>query len=279
MATATPTSNPSSGSPPTPAKPPAPAVPARPPSPPPRPRVGELRDVGTVLRESVDADRWSSRGSVKVTGDVHIGEGDLEGTATLGGRVEANAWRSRGVLDVEGAIDVRTAFASAGTLHAGQTLHAGDGDLRGSTRVSGAVTVDRTLSVRGHLIAPSLAVGALRLEGGGEVPGEITGTAIELRLEGNSAFGSIVARTVVVRGKVPNLVEKVLGRRVSVTVRRVEADTVELEGVDVAFVRAPQIRLGRDAHVTEYEGTIGYRHPSSRVGFESKSPPPYGLRR
>jgi len=279
MAAVTPTPPPSGAAATAPARPPAPAAPAKPAPPPPRPKVGELRDVGTVLHETVDAERWTSRGAVKVTGDVHIGHGDLEGTATLGGTLEADAVRSRGALDVEGSIEVRTTFVSAGTLHAGATLHSGDGDLRGSSRVSGAVTVDRTLSVRGHLIAPSVAAGALRLEGVGEVPGPITGTAVELHLEADSEFGSVTARSVVVRGKVPNLVEKVLGRRVSVTVRRIEADTVDLVGVDVAFVRAPQIRLGRDAHVTEYEGTIAYRHSSASVGFESKSPPPYGLRR
>jgi len=62
-------------------------------------------------------------------------------------------------------------------------------------------------------------------------------------------------------------------------VDRIEAESVKLEGVKVAFVRAPQVILGRGCHVTEVDGTIVRRHPSSHVGPESRSLPPYGLRR
>ena len=216
---------------------------------------------------------------MKVTGDVHIVEGILEGASSVGGRLEADAVRSQGSLDVEGAVDVRGTFSSSGTLHAGRTVHAGEGELRGSCRISGAVTVDRAMSVRGSLLAPSVTAGAVTLVGEAEVPGTVTAGAATFRLTANSTFGTVQARDVTVHGKVPNLVEKVLGRRVIVRVRRVEAERADLEGVDVDFVHAPEIRLGRDAHVTEYEGTIVHRHPTSRVGFESKSPPPFGLRR
>jgi cytoskeletal protein CcmA (bactofilin family) len=278
MAATPPTTPPASGA-PTPAKPPATAAPAKPAPPPPRPKVAEIRDVTSALHDSVDAERWNARGAVKVTGDVHIGTGELEGNASVAGKLVASSLRSHGALDVEGPIEVSGMLSSAGTLHAGQALHAGDANLRGTSRVSGAVSVDRALSVRGHLIAPSIVAGTLSLDGVGEVPGQVTAGSVDLRLSTQSSFGTVVARSVTVHGKVPNLVEKVLGRQLSVTVRRIEADSVHLEGVDVAFVRAPLIHLGRDAHVTEYEGSIVERHSSSRVGFESRSPRPYGLRR
>jgi len=256
-----------------------PSTPARPTAPPLRPRVGDLRESGTVRKESVNADRWTARGTVKVTGDVDLGQGTLDGTVSLGGKLTATGLEYRGTLDVGGAIDVQGTLTGSGSLRAGLTFHAGDADLKGTARVLGATSVDRILTVRGSLTAPSLIVGELTLQGEGQVAGDLVGRSVSARLTADSAFGTIRAGSVSVRGRVPNLVEKVLGRRVTVTVQRVEADAVTLEAVDVKFVHSPKITLGRDAHITEYEGTIIRRHPSSRVGFESKSRPPYGLRR
>lgn len=259
----------------------APAAPAVPPapSPPSRPRSGALRDFGTVRRDSVDADRWTAHGTVKVTADVTLGDGDLEGNVAIAGKVTAATLRSRGSLDVEGAFDVSGIFTGSGDLRAAVTLHAGDMDFRGSVHLGGALSVDRALRVRGALSAPRLTAGAVALEGEAQIAGDLIASAVQARLTNDSSFGLVRARSVRLRGRIPNLVEKVLGRRISVTARRVEADEVELEGIDVQFVHAPKIVLGREAHITEYEGTIVRRHPTGRVGFESRSAPPYGLRR
>lgn len=246
---------------------------------PPRPRPGEVREVGTVRKESVDTDRWTAHGTVKVTGNANVGQGTLDGAVSIGGKFSATGLTYRGALDVGGAMDVRGTFSGSGALRAGLTLHAGDADLKGTVRVLGATSVDHAMTVRGTFSAPSLAVGELTLRGEAQVPGEIVAHSVSTRLTADSVFGPIRAASVDLRARVPNLVEKLLGRRVTVTVQRVEADAVTLEAVDVTFVHSPKITLGRDAHVTEYEGTIVRRHPSSRVGFESKSRPPYGLRR
>jgi hypothetical protein len=185
----------------------------------------------------------------------------------------------RGTLDVDGPVEASGAFTGVGALTLGATLHAGSADLEGTAKVVGAVTVDRGLDVRGSLSAPAVTVGELDLEGEAHVPGALVGNSLSARLKEDSNFGTVKAHAVRLRGKPPNLVEKIFFRTLSVTVERIEADTAELEGVDVGFVRAPQITLGRNAHVTEYEGTIVKRHPTSRVGYESKSRPPYGLRR
>lgn len=265
---------------PAPAVVPSPKPASTPPAvPPPRPRLGELHDSGPVHRESVDADRWFATGLVKVTGDVHLGEGKLDGTVSLGGRLTATAVEYRGMLDVDGAVETSGSFAGAGTLRTGATFRAGTADLRGSAQIVGAVTVDRTLTVHGSLTAPSITVGELDLEGEAHVPGDLSGLAVAARLKEDSEFGTVRARSVRLLAKPPSLMEKVFFRTLTVTVDRVEADTVELEAVDAKFVRAPQITLGRSAHVTQYEGTIVKRHPSSRVGYESRSRPPYGLRR
>jgi hypothetical protein len=94
-----------------------------------------------------------------------------------------------------------------------------------------------------------------------------------------SELGPIEARSVRLRGTLPNLVDKVFFHERKVVVERIDAESVDLAGVEVALVRAPKIVLGRGCHVTTAEGTIVSQHPSSTVGPESKSPPPFGLRR
>ncbi|MGP8075585.1 MAG: hypothetical protein ACLP8Y_02455 [Thermoplasmata archaeon] len=254
-----------------------PSTPARPSAPAARPREGDVRDVGTVRRDSVYAGRWTARGTVKVTGDVDVTAAQLEGTVSIAGKLTAGAFRSRGALEVEGPVDVRGMLDSSGGLHAASTVHAVEANLRGEVLAIGAVSVDGMLTSRGSLTAPSLSVGELTLEGEAQIPGDIVATTVTAHFKRDSVLWAVRARSVLLRAKIPNLVEKVLGRQMAVTIRRVEADTVDLEGVDVKFVRSPKITLGRDAHVTEYEGTIVRRHPSSRVGFESRSRRPYGL--
>jgi len=258
-------------------------VPSVPPSGPaatlPGPRSGELHETGSVRKDSVDIERWTARGLVKVTGDVRVVSASLEGAASIGGKVTATALDYRGTVDLEGAVDVRGALHGAGSLRAALALHAGEAQLQGTARLGGALSVDRTFAMRGSLAAPSVAAGSFDLHGEGQVPGELTAASVTARLTSSSAFGNVRAKSVTLRARTPNFVEKIFDRLVRVTVNRVEADSAELEAVDVKFVRAPQIVLGRNAHVTEYEGTIVRRHPTSRVGFESRSPPPYGLSR
>lgn len=263
----------------------APPAPAAPPSsgttlPSAQPtRVPELYDQGTTRRDSVAADRWTARGTAKVTGDVTVGDARFEGTVSVGGKVTATQLRSNGLLEVAGPVDVRGGFTATGEVKAAAALHAGEADLRGSVRIDGAVSVDRLLSSRGTLEVPSLAAGAVVVAGAVSIPGDLSAPSVVTRLTADSLFGTIRGTTVELRAKVPNLVEKVLLRHVTVTAQRIEADSVVIEGASVAFVRAPRITLGRGSHVTAYEGTVVARHPSARVGFESKSPPPYGLRR
>jgi len=262
--------------------PPAPAPKAVPPpavAPPTRPRVGELHDSGTVRKDFVNADRWFATGLIKVTGDVEVGQGKFDGTVTLGGKVTAADLHYRGTVDILGAVEVTAGLTGSGSLRAEGAVHAGTAELKGTAQMGGPLSVDRGLNVRGSMSAPSAKVGELDLDGEAHIPGELTGGRVAAFLKESSSFGTVRARSVTLHGKPPNLVEKMFFRRVTVKVDRVEADVADLESVDVQFVRAPQITLGRDAHVTEYEGTIVKRHPTSRVGFESKSPPPYGLRR
>jgi cytoskeletal protein CcmA (bactofilin family) len=267
---------------PPPGGPPAakPAATATRPAPPAKPpRAGEVRVRGVARLDAVHALRWTSHGTVKVIGEVDTGEAALEGQTAVGGTLTADSLRSEGILDVVGVVEVTGRLESNGSLRTRGPVRAASLDLRGTTHLGGDLKVARDLTFRGDLEAPSVAAGSVAGEGAVEVPGEVTAGTVDLRFREKSHIGTIRATTVHLAVRSPNPVERVLGRDLPVLVTRVEADSVELEGVDVRFVRAPRIILGRDAHVTEYEGKIVRRHPSARLGPESRSPPPHGLTR
>lgn len=243
------------------------------------PREGIVVEHGTVRRESLRARRWTAEGTVKVSREVDVEFGQVTGTLSVGGPLTAYQFQVRGALDVEGAVEVAGPLRLRGNAHFATTVHATDLDLDGCARAGGAVTVDRTLTARGVLEAPSVAAGVLDLEGAATVPGEIRAIQVEARFTDASTLGGVHARTVRIRGHVTNLLDKVFFRDPRSHVGRIEADRVELEGVDVRFVRAKEILLGRECHVTETEGTIVQRHPSSSVGPEARSRLPFGLRR
>ena len=273
----------SSSPPATPASPPAPAAPVKPatPAPPtapaPPPRSGVIDDQGVVRREAVRALRWTSRGRTKVLADVDCGEVNLTGGAVIGGTLTADSVRSDGDLDVGGAVQVTGSLHSSGSLRTRGPFRVGAADLRGRTRLDGAAHVDRGVTVHGLFVAPSVQAVEFSLDGVAEIEGALEAEKVAAHFRGSGRIGRIRAKSVALRLRPPNPVEVMLGRAVAFPVERIEADTVEVEGVDVRFLRAREIVLGRGAHVTELEGHIVRRHGSARVGPESKSPRPYGL--
>lgn len=256
-----------------------PAVPAGAPASVPTPRAGLLRDRGAVRHDTIDVARWTVNGTAKVAAHATVGDLRLRGLVSVGGRLGAGAVRGEGTLEVAGPIEVARSLSLKGTLRAGAPVHAGSLTIGGTVRATGPLTIDGTAAVTGLLESPSLAAGGVQLVGGARIPGPVAASTFFARLRETSHFGPIVGRSVVLYGKVPNIVDKVLFHECDVTADRIEAETVNLEGVDVAFVRAPQVVLGRYCHVTQVEGTIVRQHPSSFVGPESRTPPPYGLRR
>jgi cytoskeletal protein CcmA (bactofilin family) len=243
------------------------------------PSAGALTERGAIRHDSVQAARWSVSGTAKVTGAVEVGALDLRGALVVGANLSADQVRSRGTLEVEGAVEVRGPFLSRGTLRVAGTVHALELDVNGVARFAGLLRVDRTCSARGTLHASALTVGVLRLEGSARVPGEIQASSVDATFRETSQLGHVTARAVRLRGRVPNLVDKVFFHERTVVVDRIDAESVELSGVEAGLVRAQRIVLGRGCHVTAVDGTIVSRHPSSSIGPESRSPPPYGLRR
>jgi cytoskeletal protein CcmA (bactofilin family) len=220
-----------------------------------------------------------AEGAVKVTGEVDVGTGTILGALSVGGSLRADSFECRGPLDVEGTVTVTGPFSLEGPTHLVGAVHAGQATFSGTTRSARDISVDGILTVHGHFAAPSLHVGELRVDGALDIPGEIEAVNVDVRIRKPSRLGTIRARSVRLVRQGPNPVERVLGRAPPPAVVRIEAGRVELEGVEVAFVRSPEIVLGRDAQVTEFEGTITRRHPTARVGPESRSAPPHGLSR
>jgi cytoskeletal protein CcmA (bactofilin family) len=248
------------------------------------PRAGMLREHGAVRHDTVSVGRWRTSGTVKVTGDVVVDEADLRGLTTIGGKFTAERCSAHGTLEVLGATDVRSSATVDGMFRAVGPVHVGATELRGVLRAVAEIHAERELTVTGVLEAPSVRVGLLTLEGSATVPGAVTSrSVVRATFRADSNLGQVTAREVVLRGPapglVPQLVRKVFGGAADVHVERIEADRVALEAVEVGFVRAGDIRLGPGAQVTEYEGSIVHRHPTARVGPESRTPPPYGLSR
>lgn len=260
----------------------APAVPSTKPSAP--PTGSEIRDAGTVRRDSIRATAWRSRGMSKVQGDVDVGVGSTTGLVSIGGRLTAQSFRARGTLEVVGATEVREQLTLDGTVHFRAPVHAGTLDARGTLRCPADVRVDRALTVTGSFEAPSAHVGLLDVTGTVDIPGDLDAVvSVRVRFRGDSHIHAIRTKSVVLEGPpsalIPTLVRRVFGGAAEVRIGRVEAETVELSAVYVEFVHAEKIVLGAGAHLREFEGTIVRRHPSSRVGPESRTPPPHGLSR
>jgi len=212
-------------------------------------------------------------------GDVDVGAGRSKGTTVVGGNLSADSFDARGILDVVGSVEVRSTLATLGTFKAGGSVRAAEATLSGTVRSSGEVRVTGALRMYGSIAVPSVKAGDLTLRGQARVPGTVAAPRVEASLEGDSAIGTIEAQTVRLERRASNPLERILGGRTAVTVERIEAETVELEGIDVEFVRGKTITLGRDCHVRTVEGTVVRAHASSRVGPESRSPPPPGLTR
>jgi hypothetical protein len=271
MASATP---PPRATPPPPAPRPSAPAPAAP-----IPRSGRIDDRGVARHDAIHAAEWRVRGAAKVLQEADAGRAWLDGTVTVGGPLTADELTARGMLYAESRVDVKGALDVHADLEVAGPLHAGDATLRGAARIGGPVTIDRGFSVVGTLDAPSIAAQIVSIEGGIESGGPIVAGSVTAVLDRDSRLGTVRARSASLRGRVPNVVEKVMLRSFQVRVDRVEADAVTLEGVDVDFVRSPAIVLGRAAHVTTVEGTIVSQHPSADVGPRSRTPPPHGLRR
>ncbi len=242
-------------------------------------RRGAIVDRNSARRDSVVAPRWDARGIVRIDHDVQVGQASLDGTTVVGGRLASGQLRSRGSLEVRGPLEVQREFDHRGVLEASGPVRVGSASWDGTARIGGDLAAASVLRVAGSLRANRVAAALVRLRGTATVAGLLTATSLDAELSGDSAFDEVHAHDVRIAGPVPNPVRWALGMETNVTVGRIEAESVDLVAVRAGFVRAPAITLGPAAHLVAYEGRIVRAHPSSRVGPESWSRPPAGLRR
>jgi cytoskeletal protein CcmA (bactofilin family) len=255
--------------------------PAASPLPPPEPVV---EDTGAMRHATVRAMRWTVAGTCKVTGDATAAEATVTGLLSVGGRFTATRATVRGTLEVLGGTDVQDRADLEGTFRPRGDVHLASARVAGIFETPSGVRVDRDLVVDGSLEAESVRAGVLDLTGRATILGGVVATGtVRAAFRGDSTLGPVQAREVTLKGPppglVPSLVRKVFGGEAHITIERVEADRVELEAVNVGLVRSKAIVLGPGAQVTEVEGTVVRRHPTARVGPESRSRPPHGLSR
>lgn len=236
-------------------------------------------DRGTSLHDAIRAERWTARGVAKVVGSVEAGIADLDGFVVVGAGFLARELSARGSLEIGGALDVREELALHGSLRAAKGIHAGRATLAGSVRTDGPITIDGRLVLHGSLTAPAVAASETHLAGLVRLAGELRTSTVELELEEGSLLGSVLGRSVRIHGPDGGVFDRMLGRYRHAYVERIEAETVELERVDVGSVYAREAVLGRESHVARLEVGNVRAHSSSRVGPESRSAPPPGLRR
>jgi cytoskeletal protein CcmA (bactofilin family) len=231
----------------------------------------------------VHAQRYRLHGTGKILAEVDVEEGLFDGLLSIGGNLTADRIRSEGSLEVGGDVTIRDRFLSHGSLRVSGSLVAGSAELRGLSRVAKDVSVDTQLSHHGTLeVGGRLSVALFSPDGRFTIGGGLTAREIIGTFDGESRVGTIEAPRVTLRPKawvrlpidLPPLRPKG-----SLVVDRIEADSVNLEGVTVHYLKAPTIVLGRHCHVTQADGQVVRRDRSSHVGFESRSPPPPGMSR
>jgi cytoskeletal protein CcmA (bactofilin family) len=234
-----------------------------------------------VVRPSLRVQSWSASGAVKVLGNVEVETARLSGDVSIGGTVDAGELRSSGQLDVSGAIRVRGRLELRGETHlrgsadAASVETSGIAILAGPLRARGLVHTTGTLEIGGPLSSAHL-VG----DGTIRVAGAIEATEVELRIHRVSHAASLRAdRVRVTRAGLPMPIAIPGFPRPTLTVGRIDAQEVELQGVVCEYLHADRIHLGADCHVAYLDGVLVSRHPSARVGPESRSPAPYGLSR
>lgn len=257
----------------------------------PTPRSKFLRDRGVVRYESLTADAWRLQGAARIVGDADVGVAEISDRVTIGGRLTAEQIDADGLLEVHGPAGIAGRLRLKGTYRGDAELRAGAAEIHGLAQVAGPVRVDRVLSVTGLLDAPRVDAGTVVVRGALQVHGDMSVTLLDATLRGPSRLEHLTADTVrITREAVPmqawmptplrHLTRQLLGRgSAGLSVLRIDARSVELEGVDVGYLRADTITVGADCRIDRYDGRILRAHPSSRVGPSSVSPPPYGMTR
>ena len=239
--------------------------------------------MGAVRRDAVWAVHWSARGQTKVTGNADAEIVDVEGPLSVGGDLRAGSLRVDGPLEVLGSVIVEGPAKLDGGVRIDGGFAAHTLESSGPFLVRGALKVDGVAQFAGEVLFERDAqVGRLVGSGNLEIPGTLTADQMVFDVERDSTIGTLRASSVVVTRPAALLPFKLpfIGKeRPTLTVLRIEAHEVRLDGVSVEYLKAERIFLGPNCHVARVSGEVVSADPSAHVGPESRSPPPYGISR
>lgn len=260
------------------------APPVTPPSPAPAPpRSGAYREVGPVRHQSIHAQRYRLKGTGKILGEVDAEEVVLDGLVSVGASLHASRFTFGGTVDIGGDLTVEEGLEGKGSIVVGGAVRAGSATLGGITRARKDLEITWALSSHGPLEVGGDASAALfSIDGALSIGGTLRAREVLGQFDGESHAETVEATHVALRPKgfvrLPIDLAP-LRPKGSLTIGRLEADRVELEGVTVHYLKARAVVLGRHCHVTRLEGKLLKRDRTSHVGYESRSPPPPGLSR
>ncbi|MCI4357619.1 MAG: polymer-forming cytoskeletal protein [Thermoplasmata archaeon] len=256
------------------------------PQPPPAPsapgRERWIQDSGATLRDWVFAERWTVQGVAKVRGKVDADSVEVHGSLSVGGDLRAGSMRMNGPLEVDGIAHVDARAVLHGAARFAQALEAADLEIDGSLRARGPLRVSGDARWTGEVVLLAEArVGRFVGSGSLEAPGAITADRFSFEVLRPSTIGTLRASSVDITrpSALPFRIPFIGTDRPTLTVLRIEASEVRLEGVSAELIQADRIVLGPDCHIARVIGEVLAVDRSSHVGPESRSPRPHGLSR
>jgi len=241
-----------------------------------------LRTVGAGRYPSVLAERWTVQGMAKVTGDADATALEAQGSVSVGGVLRAGNVSIEGSLEVSGTAHIEGRAEIQGPARFDRSVDAGDLEVAGTLQVQGPVVVRGLARWAGETVLHADArCGRLVVEGAIESPGALDAESVAIHFDRDSRIETLRAPTITVTrpAGLPFKLPLIGKDPPTLTVLRMEGSHVELQGTDVEFLRADQIVLGPGCHVARVIGDVVKVDPTSHVGPESRSPPPYGIRR
>lgn len=229
-------------------------------------RVAGIADAASSCRPEVRAEEWTVRGDAKVLGEVDVGTARILGSLSVRGRLGATSLSLGSDSELFGPVTVVKRMEARGELRSGATLSVGELDVVGRLSATGAVTSTGGVRVVGAVVSPGeFRVGeTFAFDAHLEIEGTVTAATVDGRVRGRSRVAALVAPSVRIRRGA-----KVAGEPARLDVLRIDARSVDIEGVYCEYIRAEKVRLGPGCHVVRIDGDVTGVDRTSRVGPEA----------
>ncbi|MCI4366601.1 MAG: hypothetical protein L3K08_02495 [Thermoplasmata archaeon] len=215
-------------------------------------------------------------GRAKVTGPVELDAITVRGDLAIAGSAKVDRWDTDGHVSVEGAASGGGAWRCAGEHRFGAALTVESLDARGRLDVAGALTTTGAISVVGSIDVVGDVKGAsVTWSGAAAISGEVRAGSIAITTIGPSKVGALRANSI----RIAHKGGRFAANPAALEVLEIEGKEVHLAGVIAQHVKADRISVGPGCRLSQVDGTVVSRDPSSHIGPQSKTPRPYGLSR